>query len=102
VEDLDFFIGDEALAAAKGHGYGIHYPVRHGLIENWDLMEKYWQQCIFKYLRAEPEDHCFLLVSRRAERESSGSCRAQSSGVPTHRGLIGHFGDAGGARWAMY
>jgi actin-related protein 3 len=63
VEDLDFFIGDEALAAGRGHGYGVHYPVRHGIIENWDLMEKYWQQCIFKYLRAEPEDHCFLLVS---------------------------------------
>ena len=74
VEDLDFHIGDEALAAGKGHGYGVHYPVRHGLIENWDLMEKYWQQCIFKYLRAEPEDHCFLLVSenrslRRRSRE---------------------------------
>lgn len=63
VEDLDFFIGDEALAAGRGHGYGVHYPVRHGIIENWDLMEKYWEQCIFKYLRAEPEDHCFLLVS---------------------------------------
>ena len=63
MEDLDFYIGDEALAAARGHGYGIHYPVRHGIIENWDLMEKYWEQCIFKYLRAEPEDHCFLLVS---------------------------------------
>ena len=63
VEDLDFFIGDEALQAGRGHGYGVNYPLRHGLIDNWDLMEKYWQQCIFKYLRAEPEDHCFLLVS---------------------------------------
>lgn len=77
VEDLDFFIGDEALAAGRGHGYGVHYPVRHGLIENWDLMEKYWQQCIFKYLRAEPEDHCFLLVSGNSKKlarlEQSGS-----------------------------
>lgn len=63
VEDLDFFIGNEALHAGKGHGYGVHYPVRHGLIDDWDLMEKYWQQCLFKYLRTEPEDHCFLLVS---------------------------------------
>ena len=65
VEDLDFFIGDEALAAGKGHGYGVHYPVRHGQVEDWDLMEKFWSQCIFKYLRAEPEDHCFLLVGFR-------------------------------------
>ena len=34
-EDLDFFIGDEALAAAAGPGYGIHYPIRHGQIDNW-------------------------------------------------------------------
>jgi actin-related protein 3 len=63
VEDLDFFIGDEALANAKTPGYGVHYPIRHGMIDNWDYMERYWEQTIFKYLRAEPEDHYFLLVS---------------------------------------
>ena len=61
IDDLDFFIGDEALANSKT--YGIHYPIRHGTIENWDHMERYWEQTIFKYLRAEPEDHYFLLVS---------------------------------------
>ena len=60
IEDLDFYIGDEAIANSKT--YGIHYPIRHGLIDNWDHMERYWEQCIFKYLRAEPEDHYFLLV----------------------------------------
>ena len=60
VKDLDFFIGDEALANSKT--YGVHYPIRHGMIDNWDHMERYWEQCIFKYLRAEPEDHYFLLV----------------------------------------
>jgi actin-related protein 3 len=34
-EDLDFFIGDEALTASAGPGYGIHYPIRHGQIDNW-------------------------------------------------------------------
>jgi actin-related protein 3 len=63
VEDLDFFIGDEALANAKTPGYGVYYPIRHGMIDNWDHMERYWEQTIFKYLRAEPEDHYFLLVS---------------------------------------
>lgn len=38
------------------------YPVRHGIVEDWDLMEKFMEQCIFKYLRAEPEDHYFLLT----------------------------------------
>ncbi|KAG8756308.1 Arp2/3 complex subunit, actin nucleation center [Ceratobasidium sp. 423] len=32
------------------------------MIENWDHMERYWEQSIFKYLRAEPEDHYFLLT----------------------------------------
>ena len=61
-EDLDFFIGDEALAAGSGPGYGIHYPVRHGQVENWDHMERFWSNSIFKYLRVEPEDHYFLLT----------------------------------------
>lgn len=38
------------------------------MIDNWDHMERYWEQTIFKYLRAEPEDHYFLLV--RKERKS--------------------------------
>ena len=40
----------------------VQYPVRHGLVEDWDLMEKFLEHCIFKYLRAEPEDHYFLLT----------------------------------------
>ncbi|KAF9358323.1 Arp2/3 complex subunit, actin nucleation center [Mortierella sp. AD094] len=60
VEDLDFFIGDEAVANSKT--YALNYPIRHGQIENWDHMERYWEQSIFKYLRCEPEDHSFLLT----------------------------------------
>lgn len=60
IEDLDYFIGDEALANSKT--YSVSYPVRHAQVENWDLMEKFHQACIFEYLRCEPEDHCFLLV----------------------------------------
>ena len=60
IEDLDFFIGDEAFEYQKS--YGISYPIRHGQVENWDLMERYWEQSIFKYMRCEPEDHYFLLT----------------------------------------
>ena len=42
--------------------HNLQYPVRHGLVEDWDLMEKFLEHCIFKYLRAEPEDHYFLLT----------------------------------------
>lgn len=37
VEDLDFYIGDEANDAS---GYAVKYPIRHGMVEDWDLMEK--------------------------------------------------------------
>ncbi|KAJ3277283.1 Actin- protein 3 [Borealophlyctis nickersoniae] len=60
IEDLDFHIGDDAVANSKT--YALSYPVRHGQVENWDLMEKFHQACIFQYLRCEPEDHYFLLT----------------------------------------
>ncbi|KAJ3050011.1 Arp2/3 complex subunit, actin nucleation center, partial [Rhizoclosmatium hyalinum] len=61
IEDMDFYIGDEAMANSLT--YGVNYPVRHGQVENWDHMEKFHQACIYQYLRCEPEDHYFLLVS---------------------------------------
>jgi len=60
VDDLDFFIGDEAIANSKT--YTLNYPVRKGQVDNWTQMEQLWQHCIFKYLRCEPEDHFFCLT----------------------------------------
>ncbi|GMM35502.1 actin-related protein 3 [Saccharomycopsis crataegensis] len=62
MEDLDFYIGDEALKAANGPNYSLSYPIKHGQIENWDHMERFWENSIFKYLRCEPEDHYFLMT----------------------------------------
>uniref|UniRef100_A0A8C4NQB1 Actin related protein 3 n=1 Tax=Dicentrarchus labrax TaxID=13489 RepID=A0A8C4NQB1_DICLA len=58
VDDLDFYIGDEAVDKPS---YSTKWPIRHGIVEDWDLMERFMEQIIFKYLRAEPEDHYFLL-----------------------------------------
>ncbi|OMH80060.1 Actin-related protein 3 [Zancudomyces culisetae] len=60
VEDLDFYIGDEAFA--NGQMYGVSYPMRQGQIENWDHMERIWETSIFKYMRCEPENHYFVLT----------------------------------------
>jgi actin-related protein 3 len=60
IADLDFFIGDEAYENSKV--YQVTMPVRHGQVENWTHMEQFWEHCIFKYLRCEPEDHHFLLT----------------------------------------
>ncbi|NXD98359.1 ARP3B protein, partial [Chaetorhynchus papuensis] len=40
----------------------LQWPIRHGIVEDWDLMERFMEQVIFKYLRAEPEDHYFLMT----------------------------------------
>lgn len=83
IDDLDFFIGDEATEAS---GYSIKYPIRHGMVEDWDLMERYWEQCIFKYLRAEPEDHYFLLteppLNTPENREYTAEIMFESFNVP--------------------
>jgi len=60
IEDLDFFIGKEA--AVKPTGYNFDYPIRHGIVDNWDNMEKYWQRCIYQYLCCDPEEHYMLLT----------------------------------------
>jgi actin-related protein 3 len=83
VDDLDFYIGDEADAAV---GYATKYPIRHGVVEDWDLMERFWEQCIFKYLRAEPEDHYFLLteppLNTPENREYTAEIMFESFNVP--------------------
>jgi actin-related protein 3 len=86
LEDLDFFIGDEAFQAASNSAYSVKYPIRHGLINDWDLMEKYWEQCIFKYLKCEPEDHYFLLteppLNTPENREYTAEIMFESFNVP--------------------
>jgi hypothetical protein len=51
-----------AQALARAKTLQVNYPIRHGLIENWNNMERLWQRCIFDYLRVEPEEHHILLV----------------------------------------
>jgi len=60
VADLDFFIGSDATE--KKLNYNVDYPIRHGIVENWDTMEKYWQRCIYQYLSCDPEEHYMLLT----------------------------------------
>lgn len=83
VDDLDFHIGDDAIDRPT---YGTKWPIRHGIVEDWDLMERFWEQCIFKYLRAEPEDHYFLLteppLNTPENREYTAEIMFESFNVP--------------------
>ena len=49
-------------------------------------MEKFWEQCIFKYLRAEPEDHYFLLteppLNTPENREFTAEIMFESFNIP--------------------
>uniref|UniRef100_A0A4W6D7M2 Actin related protein 3 n=1 Tax=Lates calcarifer TaxID=8187 RepID=A0A4W6D7M2_LATCA len=83
VDDLDFFIGDEAIDKPS---YATKWPIRHGIVEDWDLMERFMEQIIFKYLRAEPEDHYFLLteppLNTPENREYTAEIMFESFNVP--------------------
>lgn len=71
LEDLDFHIGHDALANSAT--YSVSYPVRHGMVDNWDNMERFYQQCIFKYVLA----HCLCLLRRRHANIITHSTRLQ-------------------------
>ncbi|GLC47861.1 hypothetical protein PLESTB_000033500 [Pleodorina starrii] len=70
--DLDFTIGEEALAAAQlaaaaagtggGGAGGLVFPVRQGVVADWDAMERFWQKCLFHYLRVDPEEHSVVVT----------------------------------------
>nr|CAB3447129.1 unnamed protein product [Digitaria exilis] len=85
--DLDFYIGEEALARSRASStYSLSYPIRNGQVENWDTMERFWQQCIFNYLRCDPEDHYFLLtespLTAPETREYTGEIMFETFNVP--------------------
>ncbi|PHU17849.1 Actin-related protein 3 [Capsicum chinense] len=85
--DLDFFIGEEALSRSKSSSnYNLSNPIKHGQVDNWDSMERFWQQCIFNYLRCDPEDHYFLLtespMTAPENREYTGEIMFETFNVP--------------------
>lgn len=62
IAECDFYIGDEAYARKDSPNYLLSYPVAKGRIENWDDMERFLQQALFRNLRCVPEEHLFLLT----------------------------------------
>lgn len=49
-------------------------------------MERFWQQCIFNYLRCDPEDHYFLLtespLTAPENREYAGEIMFETFNIP--------------------
>ena len=61
--EYNYYIGDEAIKHANNsENYKFLYPMKNGIIENWDLMEKYWHTSIYNYLKCDPQEHYFVLT----------------------------------------
>ena len=83
--DLDFEIGTTAL---ENQSFSrLTFPIRHGIIADWNAMEKFWERAIFGLLRCDPEDHPFILteppMNPPENREYTAEVMFESFNVPS-------------------
>merc|ERR1712125_187076 len=77
-------VGDEAQGM-RGV-MKLHHPIDHGIVNNWDDMEKIWQHTFTSELRVNPEEHPVMLteapLNPKANREKMTQIMFETFNVP--------------------